>query len=462
MTVMSTSKRVDNSSARLGLRCAGSRPRTCRNQSAGWLRGTVLLTRSSATAGWRTYAAGVAAAPGSELDSAAGWRTVAAAFGSMAVVFGVAYGFGAFFVPMAEEFGTGNGATSAVFAVTAFCWFQLSPVSGHIADRIGPRPVLLAGAVALAAGLLLTATVRQLWVGYLTYGAGVGIAVACGYVPLVAAVGGWFERRRAVALAVAVAGIGVGTLLGPPLAAALIEVIGWRGTHVVFGLGGAALLVGCAVLVRRPPGAAGGGIGPPLRELAGTMPFRSMYASTLLAAFALFVPVVHLPVYAATRGASPVAAAALVGIIGVASVVGRIALGAVADRFGRVRTFQASFAVLAVAFAIWLGHVVAEGPFAVLVAFAVVLGVGYGGWIALQPAVIADAFGVRGLGRLVGLVYTAAGIGALLGVPVAGALVDATGGYGWAAAAAGLCGLGAFAAAIPLGRGDFARSSGAL
>ena len=404
----------------------------------------------------------VAAAPGSELDSAAGWRTVAAAFVSMAVVFGVGYSFGAFFVPMATEFGTGSGATSLVFAITAFCWFQLSPLTGRIADRVGPRPVLLAGAVALAGGLLLTATVRELWVGYLTYGAGVGIAVACGYVPLVAAVGGWFERRRAVAMAVAVAGIGVGTLLGAPLAAALIEAIGWRGTHVVFGVAGAVLLVGCAAVVQRPPQPPDGASGPSLRALAGTAAFRWMYATTLLAAFALFVPVVHLPAYAAARGAGPVAGAALVGIIGVASVVGRIALGAVADRLGRVRTFQASFAVLAVAFAVWLGHVALGGSFAVLVAFAVVLGVGYGGWIALQPAVIADMFGVRGLGWVVGLVYTAAGIGALLGVPVAGALVDATGGYGWAAGMAGLCGLGAFAATIPLSRADFVGESDAL
>ncbi|MHA6621032.1 MFS transporter [Pseudonocardia sp. DLS-67] len=402
------------------------------------------------------------AEPGSELDTAAGRRTVAAAFVSMAVVFAVAYSFGAFFAPMAAEFGTGSGATSVVFAVTACCWFLLSPVSGRIADRIGPRPVLLAGAVALAAGLLLTATVRHLWMGYLTYGGGVGIAVACGYVPMVAAVGGWFERRRAVAIAVAVAGIGVGTLLGAPLAAALIETIGWRATHVVFGLTGAALLVGCAAAVRRPPLPSGDGTAPPLRALAAMTSFRSMYAATLLAAFALFVPVAHLPVYAGTRGAGPVAGAALVGIIGVASVVGRIALGAIADRIGRVRTFRASFAVLAAAFALWLGHIAFGGPFAVLVAFALVLGVGYGGWVALSPPVIADAFGLHGLGWLVGVVYTAAGIGALLGVPVAGALVDATGGYGAAAGAAGLCGLGAFAALFLLNRGDFVGGSDRL
>jgi MFS family permease len=83
-----------------------------------------------------------------------------------------------------------------------------------------------------------------------------------------------------------------------------------------------------------------------------------------------------------------------------------------------------------------------------------VLGTGYGGWIALQPTVLAEFFGVRGLGGLVGLVYTAAGIGALVGPPLAGVLVDATGGYRWAIAAAGLFGLGAFVALLALPSGQ--------
>ena len=72
----------------------------------------------------------------------------------------------------------------------------------------------------MAAGLLLTSRVDSLGVGYVTYGAGVGIAAACGYVPMVAMVGGWFVHHRAVAVGVAVAGIGVGTMVMSPLSAA--------------------------------------------------------------------------------------------------------------------------------------------------------------------------------------------------------------------------------------------------
>ncbi|GEL16847.1 MFS transporter [Pseudonocardia asaccharolytica] len=383
-----------------------------------------------------------------QTDSIRGWLTVAAAFLSMGVVFGVAYSFGAFFEPIAAEFGSGSGATSVVFSFTAFCWFVLGSVSGRAADRFGPRPVLLIGAVALAAGLLATATVTRLWVGYLTYGLGVGIAVACGYVPMVAAVSGWFDRRRGIALAVAVAGIGVGTLAGAPLAAALIDAHGWRRTEVVFGLGGALLLLACAAVAQRPPEAHGD---PPLpvRALVRTGAFRSLYASTLLASLALFVPFVFLPAFASGIGVSPVLAAGLVGAIGMASVPGRLAIGGLADRIGRIRTYQISYAIIAVSFPFWL----VATSFPVLLVFATVLGVGYGGWVALQPAVVAEVFGLRGLGGLVGLIYTAGGIGALFGPPAAGALIDLTGGYRWSIAAAMLCGVGAFAALLPLGRG---------
>ncbi len=382
------------------------------------------------------------------VDSAEGWRNVGVAFVSMFVVFGVAYSFGAFFGSMAAEFGSGSGATSAVFSLTACCYFLLGSVSGRAVDRVGPKPVLVTGAIAMGIGLALTAAVDRLWLGYITYGLGVGIGVACGYVPMVAVVGGWFERRRATALGVAVTGIGLGTLAVAPVAAASIARYGWRATYLGLGLLSAVLLLGCAVVAKRPPRPPEGGIALPLKAIVRTRAFGSLYASTLLGSLALFVPFVFLPPFAEGRGASPVASATLVGVIGLASVVGRLAIGVVADRLGSVRSYQACFAVMAASFPIWLWAT----TYGWLVVFAVVLGLGYGGFIALNPAVIADLFGVEGLGRLVGLAYTAAAIGSLAGPPAAGLLIDATGTYRWAIAAALVMALGSFLALLPLGR----------
>src|SRR5215213_5954768 len=104
------------------------------------------------------------------VDSARGWAVVAATFLSTFTVFGVVYSFGAFFDSMAEEFGTGKGATALMFSFTTAWYFGLGPLSGKTADRFGPRPVLIAGAVALGAGLLATSRVHSIWVGYATYG----------------------------------------------------------------------------------------------------------------------------------------------------------------------------------------------------------------------------------------------------------------------------------------------------
>src|SRR6185437_12448531 len=89
--------------------------------------------------------------------------------------------------------------------------------------------------------------------GYITYGVGVGVGTACSYVPTLAIVGGWFTKRRNTALGIAVAGTGCGTLLIPPVAAALIERYGWRVTNVFFGGGAAVLLSACAAVAERPP-----------------------------------------------------------------------------------------------------------------------------------------------------------------------------------------------------------------
>jgi MFS family permease len=354
------------------------------------------------------------------------WLVVGAAFTSMLTAFGVVYSFGAFFEPMAREFQTGQGLTSVLFAVTAFSFFSLGAVSGAVADRVGPRRVVLVGAVAMGAGLALTAVAPRFWLGCLTYGLGVGVGTACAYVPMVAAVGGWFERRRSLAIGVAVTGIGVGTLVGPPAAALLIERLGWRQAYLALAAVSLVLLIACALAAEAPPtpatpAARAHGLSGAVRTRA----FALLYATGLLSGFALFLALVHIVPYALHLGSSPIAAAGLVSMVGVGSVSGRLALGGAADRLGPVTAFRLSMAILLLSYFLWL---VAPG-YPLLAGFALALGVGYGGWVALSPSVMAELFGAEGLGGSVGALYTSAGVGALLGPPFAGFVVDVTGGY---------------------------------
>ncbi|MCW2615350.1 MAG: Major facilitator superfamily 1 [Frankiales bacterium] len=357
------------------------------------------------------------------------WRAVAVAFTAMFTTFGVAYGFGAFLVPMSQDLGTGRGATATVFSLTTLALFGLGALSGAAVDRVGPRRVVLLGAVSLGLGLVVVSRATSLWQALLGHGLGVGLAVACCYVPLVAVVGGWFQARRTLAVGVAVSGIGLGTLVGAPVAAALIDAVGWRDAYLVLAAAGTSVLLLCALLVRAAPVHLDA-VHVPLLPRLRTPVYLKLYGAGLLLSVGLFVPFVHLPSYAVDRGASTVAGAALVGVIGAASVVGRLALGAAAGRLGVLRTYQGCFALIAGSFAVWLADLRGDGSYAVLVVFAVLLGVGYGGFVALGPPLVAEVFGVQGLGGLLGVLYTSAAFGSAVGPPLAGALITASDGYG--------------------------------
>ena len=353
------------------------------------------------------------------------WIVVAAAFASMFTVFGIAYSFGAFFSSMAADFGTDTSGTSVFFALTAFLYFVLGAVTGRIADRIGPRPVLIVGGACMTLGLLATTQVQSLWLGYLTYGLGVGIGVACGYIPMVAAVGQWFEHRRTTALGVAVAGIGTGTLVIAPLAEWSIERHGWRTTNVAFAVG-AAVTLGLACLgAKQPPSGTAARSAPAtsVTSLFRHHVYRRLYLSMLLTCLALFLPFVFMADYTSSRDASG-SPALIVGLIGASSVAGRLGLGALASRTSAMTLYQFSFLVLGLSFAIWLG---AGDSYGLLVLFALVLGIGYGGIVALAPAVVAELLGPEGLGTALGFLFTAAGVGGLIGPPLIGEIIDRSG-----------------------------------
>jgi MFS family permease len=384
-----------------------------------------------------------------ELDSLKGWIAVGCAFVSMFICFGVVYSFGAFFDPMSSDFNTGSSATSAVFSITSFIFLSGGIVSGTAGDRFGPRPVLIFGGLALGLGLYLTSLAHSLWVAYITYGLGVGVGVACGYVPMLAVVGAWFERRRTAALGVAVTGVGLGTLVAAPLAAALINHYGWRQTYVIFGISSAVGLILCGFLTPRPPASASQKSKMRLRELVKVPVFGYMYFSGFFLTLALFVPFVFLVSYAKTQGIGEVPAASLVGIIGGASIAGRLGFGALGDKISRVHLYQATFIIVASSFLIWL---FASQSFTLLMVYAVMLGIGYGGFIVLSPAVTVELFGLVGLGSILGATYTAAGIGGLLGPTLAGYLIDKTASFNAAIIAAMIFAFIGFLLLIPVER----------
>ena len=368
------------------------------------------------------------------------------AFTAGFVVFGVIYSFGVFLETMAREFGASRSATSAYFSVASLAFYFLGPFTGAISDKLGPRFMIAVGAASMGAGLALTAAIDRLWLGYVTYGLGVGLGAACVYVPTVANLGGWFDRHRNAAFGLAAAGTGCGGLIVPPLAALLIANFGWRYADIALGIGSAVLLGACALVARRPPVDAQAQAKQNLRAIIGSIQFMTIYISWLLGTIALFVPFVYLPAFATELGASEFAASLLLALLGGVSILGRLGIGELTKRWTTLAVYKAAILGMAGSYVLWL----LRPEYQWLVAFALLLGLAYGVRIALVTGVLIEYFGMQGLGALLGIFFTATGIAAALGPTLAGLIVDHTGGYAWAIAFAIITGTAGYLVIAPL------------
>ena len=369
-----------------------------------------------------------------------GWFVVAGTFAVTFVGFGCAYSFSAFLVSLQHEFAASRGSISLVFSLAGFFYFGLGVIFGPLADRFGAKRLAVGGMLLAGIGLAIASVARSLGEVYAAYGLGVGFGIGSSYVPAVGAVQRWFVRRRGFASGLAVSGIGVGTLVMPPVASLLIETLGWRETYLLLGIfaivvgGGMALLIEDDPARRRlgpdgepfqsgaQPNAAAG---VSIRKTIRSRRFVGLYAACSICSFGLFVPFVHLVPYALEHGLAQSAAVLLVGAIGVGSTAGRFLLGGVADRLGRPLSFLTMFVGMGLSFVVWL----LATTFWPLAIFAFVFGVFYGGFVALAPAVVIDYFGARNAASLIGILYTSVAFGTLIGPSAAGFAFDLSHSY---------------------------------
>jgi MFS family permease len=358
------------------------------------------------------------------------WVVVWATFVCLALIFGVSYSFAAFFESFAVEFSAQRADVSWIFGLSGFVYFVMGAGGGMLADRFGPRIVCSAGMALIALGLLATSWATSLFAVYLSYGLLVGLGIALVYTPSIASVQPWFTTRRGLAGGIASSGVGAGTLLVPVLVAMAIGPMPWRDAMQVLALGVLVLGLLAAALLRRAPaapssGSGGSASGLSLRETLRSPTFRWLYLATVLASPVMFIPFAHVSASARDLGLGEAFAVGLVGLIGVGSLVGRFAIGLLADRLGRAQTLVLMQLSMGASYVLWG----AAGGQGLLVVFALWFGLSYGSIVSLLPAICMDYFGGKSVASVVGTLYSGAAFGNLLGPVLAGAVFDHSGHY---------------------------------
>ncbi len=384
-------------------------------------------------------------ATGTQKDSGThmfyGHVVVAAATLILIAIWAVYYSFGVFFKPILSEFGWTRAMTSGAFSLSSITMGVMGIAIGWVNDRFGPRLVMSISGVLLGIGYILMSQITALWQIYFFYGMIVGAGMMGGFVPIISTLARWFVKRRGMMTGIASAGIGIGAVIGPPLANRLISAYGWRQSYIILGCVLLVVVVLSSQLLKRDPSVVGevadgldqgnqiglspGSEGLSLGEALYTIPFWLFFATIFCFGSCVFSIMVHIAAHSTELGISPGGAAKILATLGGASIAGKLLLGKLSDIIGSRNIFIFGFLLMAIAL-FWL--VPAKMAWE-LYFFAGIFGFAYGGCITAESPMVAFLFSLRSHGSILGVVGFGFTIGGAFGPWLTGHIFDVTHSY---------------------------------
>ncbi len=367
---------------------------------------------------------------------------VAAAAGVLQIImWGLFNTYGVFFIPMHDEFGWSRAAISGARSFSMLVWGFLSIILGSLNDRYGPRIIMAVCGCFLGAGYFLMSQVSTLWQLYMFYGIIIGIGVSATDVVVLSTVARWFKKKLGMMTGIVKVGTGLGMFIMPLAADGLISSYDWRDTYMILGIIALIFVVSVSQLLRKEPGNIQQRPGIAKRDTPSNihasqsgLSFHDATRTTrlwltsimyLTLWFCVNIVLVHLAPHAMDMGISSAKAAGILSSIGAISILGRLVIGFSSDRIGCRKSmivcctiFVISFSVLLMAREFWM-----------LILFAIIYGFAHGGYATLISPMVAELFGMRSHGAILGIIIFLGTIGGAIGPVFAGYLCDTTGSY---------------------------------
>jgi MFS family permease len=359
-------------------------------------------------------------------------QVTATAFAALFSVVGLAlYGLPLYYDFMVREFGWSRTMVTSGNAISKLV---VGPVfgfaAGWIVDRFGPRRLMMAGILMAGGALIGLGAVSALWMFYFFYFFNALGYVCGGPLPNQVLLSQWFDRTRGKAMGIAYLGIGIGGALVPILATWLTGHFGWRGSLQALGVLIVLIAFPLAYFVKEaPPDGDPERVAPrrpALRPILTSSAFYLLALGSMCSIAAVGGANQHLKLFLSLdRGYSQADAAAVISMVLAVSIVGRLLMGWLADRVRRRNVMLLIYLLVAGSIPLLL----VGGSPSTMYVFAIVFGLGLGGEYMIIPLMAAELFGVRVLGRVMGIVLTADGVAEATAPMLVGYLRDRSGSY---------------------------------
>jgi MFS family permease len=370
------------------------------------------------------------------------WIVLAGLFLCLFLIIGPSVdSIGVYFTPLLHEFHRTRAQISLMFSIFAAALGVTTFFVGWMLDRIDARPLMIAGAGLVGITFITAAhshSLSSLLASFLIMGIGAG---ASGMGPSAVVIANWFTERRALAMAVLVAGMSAGSVLVTPLAAKILTVAGWRTCFELIAIPIFVLAIPILAFVAgRPPHIAeskspAGGInslaGLELSAALHSDPFWKLVAVTFLTGIGLYGPFFHFIPFLITAGYTTANAAWVYSAKSLVSMVCGPAIGNLADRWGCRRVLTISNAVTGIGILVMLGATDRRAGIsaASIIAFVLLFGSCGGTVVSLVPALTVETIGLRRFGTISGILLLTATVGQTLGPSLVGKLYDLSGSY---------------------------------
>ena len=366
----------------------------------------------------------------------------------ISICMGLRQSLGLFMRPMTLELGISAATFGFAIAVQNIVWGLSQPFVGALADRYGPRPVLIGTALMYAAGLLLMVFAKSVPGGLQIAGflAGIGTA-GTGFGVLIGTVSRATppEKRSKTVGIVAAAG-SLGTLVIAPVGQGLIDGFGWKAAMVAFAAIAASMALLSLPIREQALSQAGSSavkqnLGEAVREAMAHRGFLLMTLAFFACGFQLVFITTHLPSYLQLCGIAPGVGASALALIGLFNAIGTYIFGLLGTRYSQKRLLALIYLLRTFFIAAFL--LVPIDPVSTLV-FAAAMGFLWLGVVPLVTGIIGRVFGVAHFNTLYGIVFLSHQVGSFFGAWMGGVVFDRMGNYNFAWGALMVIGVTAF------------------